>query len=1077
MNNELIVKYTRGILLCILFVLTVFAVNQLRVTRANASYSCLPGSCLSAAGGGAIYNVWTRSSSGYCSYGDWSYPCSGTDSVCSGLSPVSYNTWSDCNDEVNGYTYWCCDSSGGSGGAALNVVGPASCSSTGHIKVNGWVCSSAGGVVIVYVYIDGEFVTQFMANLPGEEAIGAYCKGTTDHRFSYISDLVYIGNHTIQLTTASGQILKIDQTYTTATVSCPVCTPATECDCSPLSNTAQGYGYKSTSCSDGCGGTINDMCYCYKCSLDSCPSKYATTGQGYGNLVYDTCTNTCNVTSNRICYCYQCTLPSCPSGTSTSGTHGYYSTIDCENDCGEGRSDTCHCTSACTDLDSCPSKYSTTAQGYGNLIYDTCTNKCGESRNRTCYCYQCIPTCDAGTTSDLEEAGEFIGTKTCTNDCGVSNSIDCYTINAEPVLDSVEIVPAATILAQDTYSTNNLFSKIVNRIKAQELFTEDVMGYTSQDHSGIESHGVNNPVGLQAQYTDTDGVSDIEALYIWFDPSTIKDFSTPDGLQDLEAQTETSDSWGFMVATDGNIYIPHITDTEQKWTDAILSGESYYILGPDGKNMVELSNVSIEEVDSDTLQLNTMLKFLSGSADDAMTSLMYHVWGMADDYVGLTYENNDTWEDSGEEWYIDLENPVVSGIELSSGAEEEINLSFTAGATDGLGLAYIRVDACGSDIVDPSDLGTANNPSYELQSCSDFNLSEDIDVTSSEDLLYGTPSTEPLGIDELSPTLTISLGDNDSGSITFHITAMDEGGNVDGESITYRLGDWVIVENGLTYGGSGVSSPTRPLEEDAWDSSTSEIAEYGSFTALTADLTDQVLLGGNSDVASFLGILEKVAENNSFKVSSFSGVSLSSPYNQLMVAYETKKLNDNYTFVEVNDMSNLTDTSLSSICEGEFDICVVNYDGDINVGDFTCDGKGLITASGDVSIDPEFKSDSDSDACIILSGADINIGSGENLSGASVNYDTLEAFMIANGNINIGSDSSYNGLIVEGGLVAFSKLDDLPGILNSRSILVGPRTTYPVIAVDNNAKYGLLSKILFGSQIDIFKTEIGFKPY
>jgi hypothetical protein len=36
---------------------------------------------------------------------------------------------------------------------------------------------------------------------------------------------------------------------------------------------------------------------------------------------------------------------------------------------------------------------------------------------------------------------------------------------------------------------------------------------------------------------------------------------------------------------------------------------------------------------------------------------------------------------------------------------------------------------------------------------------------------------------------------------------------------------------------------------------------------------------------------------------------------------------------------------------------------------------------------------------------------------------------------------------------------------------------YPVLVVDNNAKYGLLSKTVFGSQIDIFKIEVGFKPY
>jgi hypothetical protein len=33
------------------------------------------------------------------------------------------------------------------------------------------------------------------------------------------------------------------------------------------------------------------------------------------------------------------------------------------------------------------------------------------------------------------------------------------------------------------------------------------------------------------------------------------------------------------------------------------------------------------------------------------------------------------------------------------------------------------------------------------------------------------------------------------------------------------------------------------------------------------------------------------------------------------------------------------------------------------------------------------------------------------------------------------------------------------------------------LVVDNNSKYGMLSRALFGSQIDIYKTEVGFKPY
>jgi hypothetical protein len=67
-------------------------------------------------------------------------------------------------------------------------------------------------------------------------------------------------------------------------------------------------------------------------------------------------------------------------------------------------------------------------------------------------------------------------------------------------------------------------------------------------------------------------------------------------------------------------------------------------------------------------------------------------------------------------------------------------------------------------------------------------------------------------------------------------------------------------------------------------------------------------------------------------------------------------------------------------------------------------------------------------------------------------------------------------LIVEGALTAFEDTDNT-SVSNGREIPWGPRTIYPVIAVNNNSKYGLLSRVLFGSQIDIYKTEVGFKPY
>jgi hypothetical protein len=166
------------------------------------------------------------------------------------------------------------------------------------------------------------------------------------------------------------------------------------------------------------------------------------------------------------------------------------------------------------------------------------------------------------------------------------------------------------------------------------------------------------------------------------------------------------------------------------------------------------------------------------------------------------------------------------------------------------------------------------------------------------------------------------------------------------------------------------------------------------------------------------------------------------------------------------------------------DYCVIESEDDITIeSGFVCDGKGLIVSKGDITIDPDITNldDSISNACILLAGGDINIKAGTYKSSDETHYDIVHAFMIANNKINIPTEDDSDitpddGLLVEGALIGFGETEET-SINNVREIPWGPRTIFPVIAVNNNSKYGLLSKDLFGSQIDIYKTEVGFKPY
>ena len=390
------------------------------------------------------------------------------------------------------------------------------------------------------------------------------------------------------------------------------------------------------------------------------------------------------------------------------------------------------------------------------------------------------------------------------------------------------------------------------------------------------------------------------------------------------------------------------------------------------------------------------------------------------------------------------------------------------------GLSYVRVDACRSDplINPPPTISSSKNAAaYTMQNCSSFSVA---DITANSTNLLGTEGefSEPFPSSYTPSGLVIDLNGNTGGSITFRITAMDNAGNFIYRDVVYALGEWAITTDGLVYGANGVSSTTRKLEDGGVWSGSKLLTPPFSFLPLEADLTDQVLLGGNSSVTSFLGTLERYTDNQSFKAANFPGVYITSPYEELLMAYNAKKENPLLSYQEVQDPS--ISENLTALCSGDPkpEYCIVNNLEDTTITDFVCDGKGLIMANGDITITPNITNSSESDACIFVSSGDIIINEGDDGSG----YDSINAYLIANGKIIINSDSNNDGLIIEGGLAAFGPTDTR-GIENSRQIEVLERNAYPVLAVNNNAKYGLLSKILFGSQIDIFKVEVGFKPY
>lgn len=878
------------------------------------------------------------------------------------------------------------------------------------------------------------------------------------------------------------------------------------------------------SCSASCGSCSSGTYYSSK------PSNYYASGSR-------SCTGSDCSTYSQTCYSPCPTVSSCASegwvnpGSCPSGRTCVPRTIS--ESVPSGCNGTRSCLLVCPEISRCSS------QGYidpgtcpsgstcvPRTITESVPSGCSTTRN--CI-YQCpVASCtdydsgipgvdfyDSCPTGDCREADLSIEIEGEPDDCPHYTNKTCYTPNPPTEIPEntdlelrVRHSTEVTLASINSYP-NNLLTKFVNRIRAVGFDTDTVMHYWSDTHSGreISDYGLNNPVGLHAEYSDSDGQEDIVALYVWWSPEDNKTALTlPNKLDTtgtLPAETDSEDNWGFLVTrTDYNgtwdrVYVPNGSNGE--WVDVGSVDDPIEIRGSNGNVMVELSGINVRSVaaDPDEIHLDLLMTFPTGSGNDIVATDDYNLYALANDYVGFTAfetngdikdSDNSYWEDSNEDWALDMEAPTIN-LDTTDATEGYLDLSMNI--TDDLGLAYVRVDACETGMITSlSPIYTTNdNPNnYNLLDCNDTNFMADVDITQDANLREDNPTELPNDSTTLNETLEIYLNTNDEGAITFWVTAIDKAGNLRQETTTYRLGQWVMVENGLTYGGQGVSSSTRDLDNNAWDDfapqAESEIRTGEGFEEEYADLTDQALLGGNLSPASFLGFLEKVNQNNSFKASNFKGPLVESPYNSLITAYQAKKSFPVYgsLFIEETSTTLLgSGQDLTDICSG-FDpatkYCIVLNDNPINIeSDFTCNGRALIVSSQDINISPDFTNSLNSDACILLAGGDINISQGDNKSGAPVNYDILRAFLVAEGNINIASDNGDNGLFVQGGIVAFGNQTDNPAILNSREILWDKRTIYPVIAVNNVAKYGILSRTLFGSQINIYKSEIGFKPY
>lgn len=367
------------------------------------------------------------------------------------------------------------------------------------------------------------------------------------------------------------------------------CDPSTTCSCSsPYTNSSTSYGSFGISCGDGCGGTAYDNCYCQSnCTPPSCPDGTSGTASTPVSPMYSvpsgssdyysspSCTNYCNKSNDRDCYCDICLPPTCEEVNYFSAKQ-YDDLNDYQGEVPYGK------TASCTN-------------GEGLPVANQTAN-CSKTY-RTCYCTSCLKICPLGlynTSQSLSPLPNLIleSFRECTNDCAVKpdESIDdCYEAPSPQPEESFSIVTDDPPPDPNEYDFLSL------------THTGDRLSL------GSKVGNLNDPllpIKMEAKYTDSNGASDVEGMFVWFrekeydgttlnSPIYINTGKTP--------QAPTNNSWGFMLRRVGADWVPYVPsfrpsnpNLEPHWTPAALEDpatyfKKFYIAGSNGNRMVQVT--------------------------------------------------------------------------------------------------------------------------------------------------------------------------------------------------------------------------------------------------------------------------------------------------------------------------------------------------------------------------------------------------------------------------------------------------------------------------------------------------------
>lgn len=632
-----------------------------------------------------------------------------------------------------------------------------------------------------------------------------------------------------------------------------------------------------------------------------------------------------------------------------------------------------------------------------------------------------------------------------TNRCGLDKEYGSYYTTYYKV-DSLPETPPPFI-------PDNILPDIGTDLTAKQCSSTT---YTGQE--------INNPLHFNVGVTDDNGISDIQGLIVWFS----KDTTVPATMimSGINPNADISNDIGVFLRKNGATWgtpimygYDNVTNSWQSTTTGVIRNSSAEI-----SVKIEDTNVS---TDATTATFDFKLEFLDTTIDPQGLYNLYltgvdsfMINGTTVDQSNLTRYFN---------WGIDLDDPTNNDITKT--IFDATNVRMTWGVADsisGISKTVINAYRVGGQITSQVKLYlpvayTVNKGNVTLNPTP---------VESEIGMYNDTNSWRFTGVQSTGETDQMSIGENEGGSIDIYVSTFDKACNTNTKNEDVDLNAWFATRGGAVYSKENISSTAKDVS-----TATNLDNVFNTKSAMVKEKIDI----GTELLATRNNIITNLIHSASGAVRAtllFDSNNIKNTWFNTLVTTFNKYISDSMSFaVSPGDLRVSTKCTAASC---------YSYPRDTSISipaDYICDKPTLFISDNDINIEPNITSGTGIKGCIFLAKNNIVIGEGAYKStGTKIMYDFIEGFFIAENQIIFPladtSKTLRDGVEILGGLTALGSnvSTGTDAISIGRNMRLFNQTNPTIVATYDN-KYADIASKFFGTEVPIYRQEVGFKSF